>query len=183
VYPIFKNGSTSLYKSNYRLVSTDELYNLKNIEIFVRDPTERFLSGVQTYITGLVNQNPNINRESILYFISENQFLNRHFCPQLYWLINLKRFTDASITIRPLNELSTITEYYANTSQCDLTIREHFEQDKKIKFYNEIDEVLTINYINQTVTFEQIIATLKNNYDELYNHTFTHLKAMLNVVP
>jgi hypothetical protein len=182
VYPIFKNGSSSLYKSNYRIVTKGELVGLKNVEIFVRDPTERFLSGVQTYITRLIEENPQINRDSVLYFISNNQFLNRHFCPQVYWLINLKRFTDATITIRPLSELSTITTIQENKSFPDLSIKEYFEKDDKIRFYNEIDEVLTINYINQTVTVEEIITTLKNNYNELYNDVFTQIKTVLNVV-
>ena len=50
-------------------------------------------------------------------------------------------------------------------------------------FFNEIDEVLTVNLIGKTVTIEEILYTLKENYTELYNDTFKTAKEILNVLP
>ena len=74
VYPIFKNGSTSLRKSSYLAVSNQELKNLTNIEVFVRNPHNRFLSGVQTYIRNL---GPKYDSQTVLNLVSQNLYLNR----------------------------------------------------------------------------------------------------------
>jgi hypothetical protein len=180
VYPIFKNGSTSLRKSSYLAVSNQELKNLTNIEVFVRNPHDRFLSGVQTYISKL---GAKYDSQTVLTLISQNLYLNRHFCPQLYWILNLSRFTSAKLTIKPFEELSLITGYTANRSIPNSEITEFFKTNSKILFYNEMDEVLTVNLIGKTVTVEEILYTLKENYTELYNDTFKTAKEILNVLP
>ena len=48
VYPIYKNGSSSLYESGYRLMEHDELCNIPVVDIYVRDPYDRFVTGVNT---------------------------------------------------------------------------------------------------------------------------------------
>lgn len=180
VYPIFKNGSTSLHKSSYLAVNNQELKNLTNIEVFVRNPHDRFLSGVQTYISQLGAE---CDSQTVLALISQNLYLNRHFCPQLYWILNLSRFTSAKLTIKPFEELSLITGHIANQSIPNPKIAEFFKKNSKILFFNEIDEVLTVNLIGKTVTIEEILYTLKENYTELYNDTFKTAKEILNVLP
>lgn len=180
VYPIFKNGSSSLHKSNYRTVSMQELKNLTNIEVFVRNPHDRFLSGVQTYLRNL---GPKYDSQTVLNLVSQNLYLNRHFCPQLYWILNLSRFTSATLTIRPFEELSLITEHTINQSIPDPKIAEFFNKNSKVLFYNEMDEVLTVNLLGKTVTVEEILLTLKENYTELYNDIFKTAKEILNVLP
>ena len=180
VYPIFKNGSTSLRKSNYLAVSNQELKNLTNIEVFVRNPHNRFLSGVQTYIDKLGHE---YDSQTVLNLISQNLYLNRHFCPQLYWILNLSRFTSATLTIKPVEELSLITEYTENQSIPNPIMAEFFKTNSKVLFYNEMDEVLTVNLIGKTVTVDEILLTLKENYTELYNDIFKTAKEILNVLP
>jgi hypothetical protein len=180
VYPIFKNGSTSLRKSSYLAVSNQELKNLTNIEVFVRNPHDRFLSGVQTYINKLGHE---YDSQTVLNLILQNLYINRHFCPQLYWILNLSRFTSASLTIRPCEELSSITEYTENQSTSDPIIAEFFKTNSKVLFYNEMDEVLTINLIGKTVTVDEILFTLRENYSELYDDIFKTAKEVLNALP
>jgi len=179
VYPIFKNGSTSLHKSKYLAVSNQELKNLTNIEVFVRNPHDRFLSGVQTYMRNL---GAKYDSQTVLTLISQNLYMNRHFCPQLYWILNLSRFTSAKLTIKPVEELSLITNYVENQSTPNPEITEFFKANPKVLFYNEMDEVLTVNLIGKTVTVEEILYTLKENYTELYNDTFKTAKEVLNVL-
>jgi len=180
VYPIFKNGSTSLRKSNYLAVSNQELKNLTNIEVFVRNPHNRFLSGVHTYINKL---GPEYDSQTVLNLISQNLYLNRHFCPQLYWILNLSRFTSATLTIKPIEELSLITEHMENQSTLNPKIAEFFNKNPKVLFYNEMDEVLTVNLVGKTVTVNEILLTLKENYTELYNNIFKTAEEILNVLP
>ena len=46
VYPIFKNGSHELMRQKDKLIINNDIKNLKNIVVILRDPTERFISGV-----------------------------------------------------------------------------------------------------------------------------------------
>jgi hypothetical protein len=180
VYPIFKNGTSSLRGEKYPKVNLEDLQNIDNIEVFVRNPHERFLSGVQTYLKEL---GPDIDKKTALYFLNQTHYLNRHYCPQLYWLLNLGRFTNATLTLRPMSELVTITNSHANQSIIDPEILEIFSKNKNLLFFNEIDEVLTINLIGKTVTLEKILEVLKEKYEELYHETFDISKEITNVLP
>lgn len=179
VFPIFKNGSTSLGKTGYRTITIDQLKQLTNVDVFVRNPHERFLSGVQTYLSKL---DKSLDKSTALYFVKNYLYLNRHYCPQLFWLINLQRFTKATITIRPLAEINTITNFTENTSTVNQDVIDYFANDDKIKFYNEIDEVLTVNLIGQTVTFKEIMSELSTKYSELYADVFDLPRELVNVV-
>jgi len=179
VYPIFKNGSTSLQKSGFKTVSLEELKQLDTVEVYVRDPHERFVSGVRTYLSTL---DPALDKNTALYFIKKYFYLNRHFSPQLLWLLHLRKFTNAKFAIKPITELGKLTSLRENQSpKTDSGI--DFLPLSKIRFYNEMDEVLTVNLLNQTVTFEEIIAVLQSNYDNLYHEVFKNLKDIVNVVP
>jgi hypothetical protein len=178
VYPIYKNGSTSLKETGYPEISLEKLSTLKNVEVYVRDPHQRFVAGVQTYIEKMGN----VDINTALHFVEKYLYLNRHFCPQLFWLINFKRFSDATITIKPLAEICKITQLESNQSTRNSEIVQRFANSAKVRFYNEIDEVLTVNLLGKTVEFAEIIAVLKQNYSELYNESFFYPKKIFDVV-
>lgn len=181
VYPIFKNGSSSLFaEKKFRLISPAEVENISVIEVFVRDPHERFLSGVQTYL----DKSPSVlDRRTLLYVIERYLYLNRHFCPQIYWLLNLSRFTTAKFHLRPLHELHTLVGGKINQGTVDPSITDYFSDNGHVKFFNEMDEVLTKNLIGQTCSLDQIIDVLKTNYGGLYHDTFGTAKALMDVLP
>lgn len=180
VYPIFKNGSSSLFANkNFRILSPAEVKNLDVIEVFVRDPHERFLSGVQTYLKKLPDH---LNKKTMLFVIENYLYLNRHYCPQIYWLLNLQRFTTAKLHIRDMSQLNTICATNLNKSIPDPDIAEYFADKILVNFFNEMDEVLTVNLINQTVTFDHVLVVLKNNYGTLYQDTFDIAKNLVDVL-
>ena len=165
VYPIFKNGSSSLSESGYQVLSHSELSGLTNVEVYVRDPFSRFASGVQTYLDKL---DPALDQTTGLYFITEYLFLNRHLCPQFHWLLNLQRYTNASITILPLHQLSGITSVTTNTSINNNELIKLLKQNTKIQFYLQIDKALTEDLLGQTVSFKDIVHTIQTKYPEVY---------------
>jgi hypothetical protein len=162
VYPIYKNGSSSLYNSGFRLLDHDELAGLSVIDIYVRNPYDRFVTGVNTFL----QHNSNLDRTTVLHFVKNYLFVNRHFCPQLHWLVNLQRFTKAKIRINHIDSLSEITTLTKNKSK-DFLLDEYLNTDK-INFYLSVDKVLTEDLIGQTVTFKLIINTIKHRYPEAY---------------
>lgn len=170
VYPIFKNGSSSLMAEfGKNQISIKDLANVPVIDVIVRDPHQRFLSGVKTFLAKI---NPSLDKKTVLYFVEHYLYLNRHFCPQLYWLINLARFTNAKFRLLPMSSLSQFTGLHRNESLTDCEIVEYFQTKTKVKFFNEVDEALTVNLINQTVTLKDILSVVKSNYADLYTEMF-----------
>ena len=72
------------------------------------------------------------------------------------------------ITIKPLHYVSTITTEVRNQSEPDPTLVEYFENNDKVHFYLEIDKVLINNLLGKTVSFEEIVSTIKSEYPAVY---------------
>ena len=85
IFPIFKNGSSSLTK-DFPKIPHNDVANVTEVTVFIREPIDRFVSGVTTYI----KKNPHIPESAITEFVKQFLFFNRHFCPQFYWLVNLR---------------------------------------------------------------------------------------------
>ncbi len=176
VYPIFKNGSTSLAKSDFRLLNHTELASLNTVEIFVRDPIERFFSGLGTWL----HLNQHLDRNTLVVLATDNLFLNRHYVPQFHWLVNLRRFTNAAIKINPIGDLSTITHLHANINNNKVTY--DIKQFPKVAFYMQIDKVLTETLIGQTVEFSEIVETIKKMHPEVYQEVIQRSIDICNVL-
>lgn len=176
VYPIYKNGSSSLYKSGFRLVNNDELKHIPVIDIYVRNPYDRFVTGVNTFL----QHNPNLDRATVLHFVTNYLFLNRHFCPQFHWLTNLQRFTNAKIRINPIESLSDITALKHNTSEDPLL--DEILSTEKVHFYLSIDKALTEDLIGKTVPFRLIVQTIQHRYPDVYKEIVQRSMDLCNVL-
>jgi hypothetical protein len=166
VYPIFKNGSSSLKAENPTVIINKKIRAISNITVYVRDPFERYVSGVQTYL----RHNPHLDRATALSMIDEYLFLNRHFALQFHWLLNLRRNYDNWLTFRSMDELGNLTENTWNALERDQTIVDYFKDNKKLHFYLELDKFL-LKYVGQKVKFAHILAELKAEQPLLYRET------------
>ena len=97
IYPIFKNARSSItdeaIRQNYKTLFNEQLKKLSTIDVILRDPKERFISGVNTFVWNTLKENPNLSKDTILYFVENYLFLNRHYATQLSWMINIFRYT------------------------------------------------------------------------------------------
>ena len=166
VYPIFKNGSSSLKAENPTVIINRKIRAISNITVYVRDPFERYVSGVQTYL----RHNPHLDRATALSMIDEYLFLNRHFALQFHWLLNLRRHYDNWLTFRSMDELGNLTENTWNALERDQRIVDYFKDNKKLHFYLELDKFL-LKYVGQKVKFAHILAELKAEQPLLYRET------------
>jgi len=165
VYPIFKNGSTSLSRAAIRTLGIDELQTIETVDVFVRDPYDRFLTGAQTYLS----HNTHLHRETALHFISEYLFLNRHFCPQFHWLVNLQRHTSVSMRLLPMEQISEVTQAVKNQHPRDPGLEQYFDGNLKVQFYLQLDKVLTETLLGRTVTMGDIIKEIADKYPTVYD--------------
>jgi hypothetical protein len=160
VYPIFKNGSSSLIRSA-KLVNYFDLKNIQTVEVFLRNPFERYVSGVQTYLRNL---DSTYDRDTVLKFIGEFLFLNRHFALQFHWVVNFARYSQAWMYFRPIEELHTATEYTLNVLSRDQTLIDYFKDNQKLHFYLQLDKILYENFIGKTISFSQILNFIKSEH-------------------
>jgi len=179
IYPIFKNASSSLMNSGFSIVDQDNLIEIKTIEVLVRNPFERFISGVQTYLDKL---DPELDRKTALYYIENHLFLNRHFAPQFYWLVNLRRYSHAALSIKPLHYVETITNEARNKSIVDDELVEYFENNDKVLFYLDVDKVLVNNLLGKTVEFTDIVDTIKQEFPEVHREVIQRSINLCNVL-
>lgn len=154
----------------------DEIKDIKIIDIYVRNPYDRFVTGVNSFL----DYNQNLDQTTLLYFITNYLFLNRHFCPQFYWLVNLQRFTKAKIKINSIDLLSKTTNLTHNKNTNQLS--DQITCNDKIYFYLSIDKVLTEDLIGQTVTFKKIIKTIQYRYPEVYKEVVQRSIDLCNVL-
>jgi hypothetical protein len=115
VYPIFKNGSSSIrdhaHQQNYKVLINEQIKKISIIDVVLRDPISRFISGVNTFVYNTKQENPNLDIDTIIYFAENYLFLNRHYAPQLSWLLNLKKYShrNAKLRLHDMSSLLTLT--------------------------------------------------------------------------
>ena len=163
VYPIFKNGQTSLFEyaksRKLKILKNNEISELKNIKVFLRNPIERFASGVHTVIE--IEKIKNI--DVFLKNIEQFKTYNRHFIPQFYWLIHLFKYYRGSV------ELLNVESLYKLIPNRDAPNIKKLDNERKEKIlsidnkkYVDVDQDLLEKYILQTVKIESIITDFRN---------------------
>ena len=170
IYPIFKNGRTSLYhyglKKQAKTFINEQLKNLKHIHVFLREPEERFISGVNTYIEF---ENLGSQEDTTLKQIEEMKICDRHFIPQYFWLMHLSKYFKGSVRLATIEELrltiSTRDEpVKPNGTEIPHVTKKRKEKIKKINFKNyvDVDKKIIKKYINKTVVLENLIKEFHN---------------------
>lgn len=117
VYLIQKNGSSSLRReirdNNLKVYRNQEISELDTIDVYIRDPKQRYISGVNTYIQFLNRDYPHLDTDTCIWFATRYNFLNRHYLPQFLWLVNLSRFcrAETKICLRNFKDIANITKH------------------------------------------------------------------------
>jgi hypothetical protein len=193
VYPIFKCGRSSLtWKMESRgwtFVPEQEINKIITpIRIFLRDPRERFLSGINTYLQHLEAEGNDLDQHTVLYFVNRYLFLNRHYAPQFFWLLNLARFTrpDTLVTFSPMTEIDQLTHFNSRAGVEPLT--DELEQKinsfnwTAVELYHALDQIL-IDHIGKTITIHELLTHVQDKHSNLYNLVFKKSLNITNVLP
>ena len=162
VYPIFKNGRSSLneyaLENKLKILKNEQLSTLKEITIFLRDPVERFISGVHTVIEFK-------NVVDITKFLKEIEslnFYNRHFIPQIYWLLHLLKYFKGKVKLLPVEELYN---YIPNRDTPRIQKLSNARKEKILSIehqkYIEDDQKLLFRYLGKTVKLKTIIEEFR----------------------
>ena len=84
VYPIFRVGQSTLMSVCDKKYTNDEIQNCNHVDILIRDPEERFISGVNEYCV-----QHDLDVQETWNLVNNGKLYDRHFTPQYIWLMNL----------------------------------------------------------------------------------------------
>ena len=178
IYPIFKNGSTSLTKyaqaQKLKIVFNEQIRKLSDINIIIRNPQERFISGFNTYVYNTKQENPQLDLDTIIYFAETYLFLNRHYAPQFSWLVNLTRYTSKTtkLYLSGMGSLKEFTPLNVKPKEIMLLSAEvihRLNSNIHNEMYLRIDNLL-LNLVGESMTFDEILKYLKEKDPQACAH-------------
>ena len=162
IFPIFKNAQTSLFdhakENKCRIFINNEISELKNISVFLRDPVERFISGIHTVIE--LEKIENI--DGYLEDVKNFRQYNRHYTPQFFWLLHLSKYFKKQIRIEPVHKLLSLIPERSGPPVDPLTPDRREKISSSLENgYIDIDKLLIKKYMGQASTITQIIRDLR----------------------
>lgn len=165
IYPIFKNGSSSITeyaaKQKYKILLNEQIKRIDTIDVVLREPAARYVSGIKTFVHNIKRDNPALDLATILYFAENYLFLNRHYAPQLSWLVQLSRYTTADTKLKlvgmeSLGDYTPLSVSPPETVAIDYKISSNIHNEMYIRLDN-----LLMNLIGQELTFTEILEYIK----------------------
>lgn len=185
LYPIFKNGSSSIMMTaqdkGWKVLVNEQIRRANNIEIVLRDPDSRMRSGINTFVQQIKIDNPELDKNTILWFAKNYLFLNRHYCPQFLWLVNLARYLPpgAKLHFCSMEDLDDLAMFDMKPpgirdSDIDTGSIEHSEM------YQRIDQVLIEHCQGKSLTFEQVVGYIQQIDPKAYEYVVGRAKKILD---
>ena len=144
LYPIFKNGSTSLFADADRVL-TNEHISAEDIVVFIRDPEQRFVKGVNQYCA--FNE---LDVEETYQRIRAGDLMDRHFVPQWIWLLHLYKYHKGTVTLKAMDDMGHYCYHHTMKQRAPLVNIEPLDD-----FVSP--DTRLIKYLNQTVQLEELI--------------------------
>jgi hypothetical protein len=188
VYVIFKNGYSSFLayrtKNNQRVLFNQQIQKINTVDVIIRNPTDRLVSGINTYIQHTIRDNPHLDIDTIKWFAQNYLYLDRHYQPQFCWILNLARYlnTDATINFLPMEEIGNITAgINSEAVGVDPAPTELAEQISKLQYsemYQRIDTVI-FDCIGKSLTFNELLQHIKNTDSSAYEYVIGYSQQIL----
>lgn len=187
VYPIFKNGQTSLVgyarKNSLRILLNEQIAKAKSVDVILRDPQQRLESGINTFIQMTMRDNPGLDSNTVLWFAKNYLFLNRHYAPQFFWVLNLARYVDpkAPMNFLSMDHVDAIAK--VNRKPNDIVpitkdLSAQLIDIPNIEMYVRLDQSLC-RCINESLTFSQLLERIKQTDPEAYDWTIGRSQRIL----
>lgn len=138
IYYIFKNGSQSIHtyckEKGWPAILNKQISKLDKIDVFLREPKERYISGVATHL-----YNTGKSVDSII----PGVFLDRHYLPQILWILNLLRFCnpECNIHLHHWDLLKNITPLRIRVDKLN-SVDPLIADDQNLEMYMKLDAIL-----------------------------------------
>lgn len=153
VYPIFRVGSTSLFDSCTERHTNQQIKELDNITVLLRDPEERFVSGLNKYCW-----QHDLDVHQTWELVKGGSLVDRHFAPQYLWLMHLSVFHKGKVKIKPFSYINALTDQHFISAGDRGRVK---TQVPVIEKFVEVDKQL-LGYMDQEVSLQHIIKEHRN---------------------
>jgi hypothetical protein len=180
IYPIFKNGSAAIYRNqenhNYKSIVNEQIKKLTDIDVFLRNPKERYRSGFQKF----VYNNFELDYQTLFLLGQQGHILDRHYLPQINWLLNLMRYMDPTAKIH-IHHLEMLVHYApGNDKPQKSNLEAPFNEWMEMAL--RLDWILWNDMAGQGWTPREILTKLAEDDTLAYSTVFKG-KSVANVLP
>lgn len=181
VYLIQKNGNSSLRiqqrRDNLTVFANDEIRALDYVDVYIRNPRARYVSGVNTYLQHLRRDHPELDPSTAFWFAKRYKFLNTHYLPQFHWLANLSRYlrSDTKIRIRNFEDFGKIANVQSRAEIIAPTkefATELLSNNHNIELWLYLDQIL-LDLSGSMFTWNELLEYYQCN----------HMNIIKNVLP
>ncbi len=149
VYPIYRVGFTSLVYDTTCFYYNENISKCADINVLVRDPAERFISGVNE----VCRQNK-LDVFNTWNLIAKDQFIDRHFTPQYLWLMHLYRFYKGNVKLRPFSHIKKLTKIHERKGEQKISV-------PLLQKFIDVDYRL-LDMVGRTINLGTLIKRLGN---------------------
>lgn len=160
-------------QQGYKTLLNEQIKRISVIDVVLRDPLGRFLSGFNTYIYNTLQENPQLDITTIIYFAENYLFLNRHYAPQISWIINLFKYTNKQtvLHLHDMSALSKFTPLLINPVETNILLPDVIDRLKNNvhnEMYQRLDHLL-LELVGKELTINEIISHLKTQDPVAYS--------------
>ena len=146
IYPIFKCGWAGFQLAKEESRYNEDISELENIKIFIRDPIQRWHGAINKYA-----QLNNMDNEQVVAQIETDGLVDKHWVPQYYWIMHLSKFYEGDVILLPMN---AITHNRSNE-----TVNK--KPTRKLKDYGKEDKIL-LTMCNQSYKIGEVLNKVRN---------------------
>lgn len=177
VYLIQKNGTSSLRniqkKYNLNLLANEQIQQLDQVDIYIRNAQDRYVSGVNTYLQHLKRDYPELDQSTAFWFAKQYKFLNRHYVPQFHWILNLSRYLSpkCKIRIRDFKDLRVVVEdnNRADIIPCNDEFRQKLLTDNPgLDLWLFLDQIL-LDLAGAEITWFELLEHYRTAHTETFD--------------
>ena len=188
VYIIFKNGHTSFFtpqkKNNWPIRINQQIQRINTIDVIIRNPQDRLISGINTFIQHTLRDNPGLDLNTVEWFALNYISLNRHYASQFVWLLNLARYLNpnAKLNFLPMTAIGELTGRDSKPEgvrPASTTLTEKISSIKNNNMYQRIDAVI-FDCIGQSLTWQQLLQQIKTSDADAYEYVVEYAQQILN---
>ena len=178
VYLIQKNGSSSLRiqqsRDNLAVFANDKISALDCVDVYIRNPRARYVSGINTYLQHLQRDHPELDYLTAFWFARHYKFLNTHYLPQFHWVANLSKYLrdDTLIRFRNFQTFGNIADINNDAKVNKPTqefIKQLFQDDKSIELWLYLDQIL-LDLAGQEMTWKQLTTYYHLKHPDIIKH-------------
>lgn len=175
IYLIQKNGNSSLRRQqardNLAVFANDQIRALDYVDVYIRNPRARYVSGVNTYLQHLQRDHPELDSATAFWFAKRYKFLNTHYLPQFHWLANLSRYlrSDTKIRIRDFRDFGKITDINFRaqvTAPTKQFTDELLKHNSNIELWWYLDQIL-LDLAGQEFTWSKLLVYYQHNHKNI----------------